>query len=332
MASTFSSRAIDGSDARAPFEAHDRGARDDPQPGDLRQFRDERIGHAVSEVALLGVAREVLQRQHRHRLNRPGGGSAEQRRDTPAVDDGRGNRRSSGAYESQRRRPTAQYTRSGRPSARPSGRRRSPSSTARTSPACAQRLPGSRTRRRGNGRRDCRCDVTGQRGNRCLQNRGGQGIPRLLGERPAAAGHLVQQHTERPDVAPSVGTLPTKDFGRHVRQRSGDCRCQRRHRRVGGRIDCRGLKPMRDAEVQHLRAAVVRDDDVLRFEIAVDDTSLRARARSRRPPACRSAGRVSCGRPRGGIRPLNGCPSTNSMTMNARSPASATSYTAQICG
>jgi hypothetical protein len=41
------------------LEAHDRRARDDAQPDDLRQLRDERIGHAVGEVVLFGIPGEV---------------------------------------------------------------------------------------------------------------------------------------------------------------------------------------------------------------------------------------------------------------------------------
>ena len=182
-----------------------------------------------------------------------------------------------------------------------------------------------------NGGRDCRCDMIGQWWDWRLQDRRGQRVPRLLGERPTTPGHLVQQHTESPDVAFCIGPPATKHFGRHIGQRSGDCRCQCRHRRVGGRIDGRGLKPPRDAEVQHLRAAVAGDDDVLRFEIAVHDPSVvgvRDRVGHLRAVADQVIVRKATRR----IRPLNGCPSTNSITMNARSPASATSYTAQMCG
>ena len=71
MPSTFSSRAISGRDLRL-LEPHRRGQRDDPQRSDAGQVGDQRLGHAVGEELLLGIARGILQRQHRQRGERAG--------------------------------------------------------------------------------------------------------------------------------------------------------------------------------------------------------------------------------------------------------------------
>jgi hypothetical protein len=52
------------------FEPHHRRARDDAERADSGKIADEGLGHSVSEVLLLGVARQIVQRQHRQRGNR----------------------------------------------------------------------------------------------------------------------------------------------------------------------------------------------------------------------------------------------------------------------
>ena len=46
---------------------HHRRARDHAEALQLREIRDERLGHAVSEIVLLRLGGEVRQRQHRQR-------------------------------------------------------------------------------------------------------------------------------------------------------------------------------------------------------------------------------------------------------------------------
>ena len=53
------------------FEWHDRRAGDHAQRTDLRELRDEVVRHAVGEVLLFRIARQVLERQNRDRANRP---------------------------------------------------------------------------------------------------------------------------------------------------------------------------------------------------------------------------------------------------------------------
>jgi len=48
---------------------HDRSTGNDLHPRDLRQVRDQRLGHAVGKILLCGIARKVLQRRHRQRFD-----------------------------------------------------------------------------------------------------------------------------------------------------------------------------------------------------------------------------------------------------------------------
>ena len=59
---------------------HHRSARDHAQFLDLRKLSDQRVGHSVGEIILFGIASEILQRQHRQRLN---GRRANGRRSAP---------------------------------------------------------------------------------------------------------------------------------------------------------------------------------------------------------------------------------------------------------
>src|ERR1700733_6665234 len=65
MPSTLSSRAMSGRGRLTPFVLHRRSAGDDAEAAVLCQYSDEFVGHAVGEVVLGGVAREVGQRNYR---------------------------------------------------------------------------------------------------------------------------------------------------------------------------------------------------------------------------------------------------------------------------
>ena len=54
---------------RSALVAHHRRARDDLQRADRRQARDQLLGHAVGEVLLRRIARQVLEREHRERAD-----------------------------------------------------------------------------------------------------------------------------------------------------------------------------------------------------------------------------------------------------------------------
>jgi hypothetical protein len=89
-------------------------------------------------------------------------------------------------------------------------------------------------------------------------------------ERPAAGQHLVEHGAERKDVGSRVDGAPFGLFGGHIGRGSHDQpgpRPQRRHRLFSGRA----LDELREAEVEDLRAAVARDHDVGRLDVAMDD-------------------------------------------------------------
>ena len=52
---------------RTPFVGEARIARDDEQPANARQCRDDLLDHAVGKILLLRVAAHILKRQHRNR-------------------------------------------------------------------------------------------------------------------------------------------------------------------------------------------------------------------------------------------------------------------------
>ena len=127
-------------------------------------------------------------------------------------------------------------------------------------------------------------------GRRCVaQDRRGQLDRRSALERTLPAGHLVQHDAEREDVRAVIHRAPGDLLGRHVGHRAHHdplARLQERlvrchvlrtcrtgtcstHRRTSHASHCR--TQFREAEVEHLDAAVGGDHDVGRLEIAVDD-------------------------------------------------------------
>jgi hypothetical protein len=81
-------------------------------------------------------------------------------------------------------------------------------------------------------------------------------------ERRPASDELVQQDSERVDVAPLVGWVALHLLGRHVRRRAE----QRAARGHAGFTDRAGEPEIADADVP-----LLVDEHVLRLEIAVDD-------------------------------------------------------------
>src|SRR5216684_8101886 len=56
------------------LELHPRATRDHSQRTDLREVRDQLVGHAVSEKFLVWIARVIVQRKNRDRADDPLGG------------------------------------------------------------------------------------------------------------------------------------------------------------------------------------------------------------------------------------------------------------------
>ena len=86
----------------------------------------------------------------------------------------------------------------------------------------------------------------------------------------------MKHDAERPDVASRVCHFPAQDLGCHVGERSSyrhvsDCG---RRRGVTQRFALDSLEPSRNAEVEHLQAAIARDRDVRALQIPVHDTAI----------------------------------------------------------
>ena len=97
---------------------------------------------------------------------------------------------------------------------------------------------------------------------------------RVAAERAMPGQHFVEHGTQREDVAPLIGGLTTNLLRRHVSDRPEDgagCRVLRdRAIDGGGRSDGRGV--LRQAEVENLQASVARHEQVLRLQVAMDDS------------------------------------------------------------
>ena len=95
-------------------------------------------------------------------------------------------------------------------------------------------------------------------------------------ERPAPRRHLVQHHPERELVAAVVDLAALRLLGRHVghgsEHRAGRGEgCGGGRLVVAARLARRARLDASEPEVEHLGAAVRRDDHVLRLQVAVDD-------------------------------------------------------------
>ena len=99
---------------------------------------------------------------------------------------------------------------------------------------------------------------------------------RVTFERPLAGEHLVEHGAKAEDIRPVIDALPPHLLGRHVAHRA-------EHEAgiglgaLGQSVAALGwlaFSELRDAEVENLHAAVSRDEQVLRLEIAVDDAAL----------------------------------------------------------
>ncbi len=110
-----------------------------------------------------------------------------------------------------------------------------------------------------------------------LQDRAHDVGRRVAVEGPVPRQQLVEHRAEREDVGAGVGVLPADLLGGHVAdgaEHGSGLRAARLRRRRGQRGGRLGPRELGQAEVEDLDAAVVRHEDVLGLEIAVDDALL----------------------------------------------------------
>ena len=93
-----------------------------------------------------------------------------------------------------------------------------------------------------------------------------QGLVRAL-----AREQLVKQHAEAVLIGGVSHLLAARLFGAGVFRRHQPHRRRRRVERVGGQV---GVENLSDAEIEQLRRPISGDQDVARFDIAVDDLLL----------------------------------------------------------
>ena len=211
--------------------AHDRRPRDDAQRADLRQACDQRFRHAVREIVLLGIAGEVLEREHRDRIDAPsilgalaliareGGGPRRAHAPEVRVQLARGGVAALGTLLQE-----AQDD--------PIGERRD------------LRVP---PRRRDGVAMTDRVD-----------ERGGE---RLL-EREPSGRHLVEHDAQRVEVAAGVDALAPHVLRRGVAHRA--------HELAAGRDLREVVRLAQQAEVHDVHIVLGAEDDVLRLDVAVD--------------------------------------------------------------
>ena len=219
---------------------HGRRVRDDAQRADPGEAGDQGLGHAVGEEVLVGLAREIAQRQHRERgdvVRRRGGGRRRGRRD--------------------RLRPV--------PGAQVGGDLGG-GGVARLA-ILGQRLE------------DDALEVDGQlgpqpprRGRRGAEDLVHQGGGERLTPRQSPGRQLVEHHPQGEEIGPCVQLLAEQLLGGHVGERAREPVAGVEHGRGAG-VDAR-LSELGEAEIQHLHPALDRHHDVGGLEIAVQDALL----------------------------------------------------------
>jgi hypothetical protein len=94
-------------------------------------------------------------------------------------------------------------------------------------------------------------------------------------KRTSTGKHFVQNCAKRKDVRTLIDWTTHQLFRRHVSNSSHD------HARIGIKASCWDvclrliaiqLRELRETKVENLYSSVVRDEDVVRFEIAVNDS------------------------------------------------------------
>ena len=106
-------------------------------------------------------------------------------------------------------------------------------------------------------------------------------------ERALARNHFVQDATQAENVGARIDRIAAHLFRRHVRRRAqynAGCR-DHGHGRVVGSGNC-GRRELGQAEVQDLDPALISDEQVLRFDVAMRDAAAvrRRQSQSNLPP------------------------------------------------
>jgi hypothetical protein len=107
-------------------------------------------------------------------------------------------------------------------------------------------------------------NMPGQRRRLLVEDCGSGFEVRRTLERTPAGEHLVEDAAAGEDVGALVGALSAHLFGRHVAHRAEDGA-------FAGAALCGRRRQLGDAEVEDLEPALVRDEQILGLEIAVDD-------------------------------------------------------------
>ena len=269
---------------RGALEAKDRGAGHDRERRHARHLVDQALGDAVAQVLAVGIARAVLERQDRERLDRGGARGAGGSRGPPRGPRGR-------REPVLRGRPASARRRLGRGGGSTAGPRSDGPHCVRglvrevlDVPARSRVEAIAILRVLGEASLD---DPAHARGNDVIgRMRAGRVFPHDRNERlgrrglspgPAPGHELVEDRAEGKLVRAEVHDASRGLLGRHVADRS-----EKRARLGGGRRGHRRLvvalgagerRGLGKAEIEDLDDAVRRQDHVLGLQVPVDDAS-----------------------------------------------------------
>ena len=245
--------------------------RDHLQRADARQLGDHGLGHSVREVLLLGILREIRERQDGERVDP----RAPFRPAAPELADVGDEKKSEHGED-------PQQTRGERESAR--ARRRRPRGDDRGRPGSQPLEAGLQLRGRRvahlralpQARAEDLLEAVRSRGlsgkiRLRVENRVREARRNVLLEGAAPGRHLAEDDSRRPDVCSAVHALGAQLLGRHVRKGPGDLLLRRGERLQRRCVPARREPELRDAEVQDLEIAAFRQLQVRRLEIAVND-------------------------------------------------------------
>ena len=222
---------------RHPLVREHRAPGNHAQLRQLREAVDDALGDAVGQVIRLGLAARVHEREHGERAH-PG----------PSPRDGGRRSRRVRQQGPQRRRELA--------------RGREPLGTVF--------LEAVRHHVR-EPRRDLQSEQQ-QVGSGIIEHRGQRIGGRGTYKGPFAREHLERRAAEREQVGRRIRGFTADLLRRHVADRAEHAAGLRRDKRARRRNSGHGVLCARQAEVEDLGVQIAGDEDIVRFQIAVDDT------------------------------------------------------------